>query len=158
MGHLKSLKQHISSIGPLFQPQQLSAHPLVLCPLSAGCPPHWSLAQCFLDTRHRYRGLTNLCFRVHGKSRDWFASSATGGVRCSCGAIVEVNVKSMDGCSALATIHFSQRRGVEILTTFIPQSDPRSCVHTYVPFKLICDGYWILLKTKRLCSSWKPII
>lgn len=40
-------------------------------------------------------------------------------------------MKSMDGRSG---IHFSQRSGLEILLSL---SDPRICVHTYVPCKLI---------------------
>lgn len=37
------------------------------------------------------------------KSRGWFASSGTGGVVYNCGAIVEVNVKSMDEARVLAS-------------------------------------------------------
>lgn len=71
----------------------------------------------------------------------------------NCGAIVEVNVKSMDGRSG---IHFSQRSGLEILITFISQSDPRSCVHTYVPFKLIRvirESFIPLMPIPSLCCK-----
>lgn len=62
-------------------------------------------------------------------------------------------MKSMDGRSG---IHFSQRSGLEILITFISQSDPRSCVHTYVPFKLIRvirESFIPLMPIPSLCCK-----
>lgn len=99
-GHLKSIKEHISSICPLYLNTLISS-----CPVSPLCltSTAWSLAQCFLATNHPKRVLPNLRFRQHGKSRGWFASSGTGGVVYNCGAIVEVNVKSMDGARILAS-------------------------------------------------------
>lgn len=62
-------------------------------------------------------------------------------------------MKSTDGRSG---IHFSQRSGLEILITFISQSDPRSCVHTYVPFKLIRvvrESFIPLMPIPSLCCK-----
>lgn len=89
-----------------------SRHLIILIPLSS--PLCWTsaarlLLRCFLASRHRDRVLPNLCFHPHGKkSRGWFASSATGGAVYNCGAIVEVNVKSIDGTRTLPPLSIPQ--------------------------------------------------
>lgn len=97
---------------PPFQPQPPSDHPhppLVPRPLSAGRPLHG----CFCDASWPPATvtecyLTYVSIRMGKKSRGWFASSATGGAVYNCGAIVEVNVKSIDGTRTLPPLSIPQ--------------------------------------------------
>lgn len=100
---------HLKNTYPPYAPNfSLNSHLNILIPSYPASPlcwtfTAWSLSQCLLANRHCCRVLPNLCFHQHGKSRGWFASSATGGVVYNCGAIVKVNVKSMDRAKILAS-------------------------------------------------------
>lgn len=72
-GHLKSIKEHTSSIRPSLPPYRNA-----LIPPHVPSPPdtrvHGCFRNAFLATRPPCAVLPNMCLRQHGKSTGWFAS------------------------------------------------------------------------------------